>query len=124
MELYNSSNDYLYNLEATSSSSARKIWRESIKEKWNHECCYCGSTENLTLDHIIPQSKGGSDTTKNLVCCCHKCNHSKGHTPWEKWYYAQSFFTEDRMSAILDWMKPDKPKNLYVYSRTRNNGHL
>lgn len=124
MELYNSSNDYLFNLHATSSSSAKKIWRESIKEKWNHECCYCGSKENLTLDHVLPQSKGGSDTTKNLVCSCHKCNHSKGHIPWKEWYQAQSFFTEERMNAIVDWMKPDTPKNLYIYSRTRNNGHI
>jgi hypothetical protein len=124
MELYNSSRDYLFNLEATSSSVAKKLWRQSIKEKWNHECCYCGSIENLTLDHVVPQSKGGSDTTKNVVCCCHHCNHSKGHTPWENWYESQDFFTEERRGAIIDWMRPDKPKDLYVYSRTRPNGAL
>mgnify|MGYP000244557783 CR=1 FL=1 len=36
MELYNSSSDYLFNLQATSSSDAKRMWRQSIKDKWNH----------------------------------------------------------------------------------------
>jgi len=46
-------------------------------------CCYCGSgvTEDakLTLDHIKPYSKGGSNEAQNLVTCCHKCNSSRGN---------------------------------------------
>lgn len=121
MELFASPRQYLYNLQTTSSSEAKRMWRRSIKEKWNCECAYCGSTENLTLDHVVPRSKGGADETKNVVCCCQTCNHDKGHTPWQQWYNSQYFFDPDRYQKILDWMEPEKPKNLYAYGSRRNN---
>jgi hypothetical protein len=48
-------------------------------------CVYCGSTENLTLDHIVPFLLGGSDDIENLACCCKSCNSSKGAKSLEKW---------------------------------------
>jgi len=33
----------------------------------------------LTLDHVIPRSRGGSSTWENLVACCHTCNRRKGN---------------------------------------------
>lgn len=96
------------------------MWRQNIKEEWGHKCAYCGEEENLTIDHIIPQSKGGLDTTKNVVCCCKSCNHDKGHTHWEDWYYRQNFFTVERRNAILSWMNKDKIKNLYRYKQRKN----
>lgn len=121
MELFASPRQYLYNLQTTSSSEAKRMWRRSIKEKWNHQCAYCGSSENLTLDHVIPQSKGGPDETKNVVCCCQTCNHDKGHTSWETWYNSQYFFDPEKYQKILEWMEPEKPKNLYAYGSRRNN---
>ena len=96
MHLYDSSKDYLFHLQTTSSADAKRMWRQSIKDKWNHKCAYCGNTENLTIDHIIPQCKGGSDFLTNVVCCCRFCNNSKSHTNWEEWYYNQDFFTKER----------------------------
>lgn len=117
---FESPKEYLFNLYATNTSQAKRIWRQDIKNHWNHECAYCGSKENLTIDHIIPQSKGGQDTTHNVVCCCESCNHDKGHTPWEMWFSKQIFFTEDRRNSILKWMKNKKPQQqLYVYPRKR-----
>lgn len=43
-----------------------------------HKCWYCQSSENLTLDHIHPQSRGGKSTWKNLITCCFSCNNEKG----------------------------------------------
>jgi predicted restriction endonuclease len=103
MRLYQTSQDLLFNLEATTSSEARKKWRESIKEEWNYECAYCGSSENLTLDHITPRIKGGSDRITNIVCACNECNHSKGHQFWSDWFLKQDFFTTDRLSEIINW---------------------
>ena len=120
MELYNSSEDYLYHLHATSSSDAKRMWRQSIKEKWNHKCAYCESPENLTIDHVIPQCKGGSDFITNVVCCCKSCNNSKSHTDWETWYYNQDFFTEKRYDAIVEWMTPKTNSNLYKYRPRKN----
>ena len=52
--------------------------RSSIYKRDDHECQYCGSTHNLTIDHVIPRSKGGKDEWTNLVACCTKCNLKKG----------------------------------------------
>jgi hypothetical protein len=116
-----SSREYLFQLQATSSGEARRLWRKHIKESWENKCAYCGSEENLTIDHIIPQSKGGLDTTKNVVCCCHSCNQDKGHTPWEDWYSSQEFFSIENYEKVKNWMKPEAPANLYVYRPRRNN---
>ena len=97
------------------------MWRQKIKEEWNHKCAYCGSEENLTIDHIVPQSKGGMDNTKNVVCCCHSCNQSKGHEHWKLWYVQQDFYNEESFARIEEWMKPDPPTNLYRYPSRKNN---
>ena len=85
------------------------------------KCAYCGSEHKLTIDHIQPRSKGGTDFTKNCLCACHKCNQDKGHTPWEDWYLSQEFFSIQSYEKIKDWMKPDKPANLFAYRPRRNN---
>lgn len=113
--------DYLFNLETTSKAEAKRLWRKNIKEKWENKCAYCDSDDNITLDHIIPQCKGGLDIKTNVVACCHTCNQSKGHTPWEEWYSSQDFFTHERYEKIKEWMKPDPPVNLFSYRPRRNN---
>lgn len=58
--------------------------RKNIMKRDSHHCQYCGSTEDLTIDHIIPKSRGGKDTWDNLVTACNKCNSLKGNrTPRE-----------------------------------------
>ena len=121
MEILSTPHHYLFNLETLSSSEAKKLWRRKIKERWDYECAYCGSSKNLTIDHIVPRSKGGTDFTKNVVCCCHDCNQSKSHTPWEDWYFSQEFFSMKRHNKINEWMEPDPPQNLFAYRPRRNN---
>lgn len=115
------SQEYLFNLYATSSGDAKRLWRQHIKDSWNHQCAYCESEENLTIDHIIPQCKGGMDFTKNVVCCCHSCNQSKGHENWKLWYIQQDFYSEEKLNKIEEWMKPDSPMNLFAYRPRKNN---
>lgn len=49
-------------------------------------CCYCGAAvadgAQLTLDHLKPYSKGGSNDAQNLVTCCHRCNAARGNRSW------------------------------------------
>lgn len=113
--LYSTSEELLYNLEATSSSEAKRKWRQSIKEKWNYKCAYCESEENLTLDHITPRSKGGTDRITNIVCACGNCNHSKGHQNWSEWYMNQDFFSAKRLSTIIEWQNQIAENELVVY---------
>jgi len=42
------------------------------------ECQYCGSRRQLTIDHVVPRSKGGKTNWTNLVAACHRCNVHKG----------------------------------------------
>lgn len=41
-------------------------------------CLYCGSTENLTQDHVIPKSRGGKNGLHNKQLLCRNCNREKG----------------------------------------------
>lgn len=52
--------------------------RAKVYERDGHACLQCGATEDLTLDHIHPWSKGGPDTYENLRVLCRSCNSSKG----------------------------------------------
>lgn len=65
----------------------RALSRKNILMRDRNTCQYCGtvlpSTE-LTLDHVVPRSRGGVSTWENLVACCYDCNHRKGsHLPAE-----------------------------------------
>ncbi len=103
MFVFSSPDDFLYYLVTTSPSEAKKQFKQSIKDQWGNACCYCGSTEKLSLDHVIPKVKGGLDTKNNLVCACTTCNKDKAHSPMEEWYRNQEFFSETRLSKINNW---------------------
>ena len=55
------------------------LTRRNILERDRNTCQYCGVKEQLTLDHIIPRSRGGGDTWENLVGACVRCNVKKGN---------------------------------------------
>lgn len=60
------------------------ISRKNILRRDRFRCQYCGSREKLTVDHVIPKSRGGRDTWENLVAACTPCNNRKGNrTPEE-----------------------------------------
>ena len=121
MPLYSTSDELLYNLEAVTGSEAKRKWRQSIKEKWNYECAYCGSEDNLTLDHITPRSKGGSERVTNVLCACHSCNQSKGHQMWSDWFLSQDFFDKEKLSKIIEWQKQIGDNEYCVFRPRRNN---
>jgi len=52
--------------------------RAMIYKRDNNKCQYCGATRSLTIDHVIPRSKGGEDSWDNLVVACASCNVKKG----------------------------------------------
>ena len=58
--------------------ASHKPSKNAIYRRDGHKCQYCGSTKHLTIDHIIPKSKGGMDTWLNLVVACSVCNTKKG----------------------------------------------
>src|SRR5215469_6655135 len=54
--------------------------RVNILLRDDETCQYCGKhTRELTLDHVVPRSRGGQSTWENLVACCRPCNGRKGN---------------------------------------------
>lgn len=52
--------------------------RARVKRRDRHRCLACGSTRNLTMDHILPQCMGGNNEPENLQTLCAMCNNIKG----------------------------------------------
>jgi 5-methylcytosine-specific restriction endonuclease McrA len=61
------------------------LTRRNLLERDRHTCQYCNyKGEELTLDHVLPRSRGGDDSWENLVTACVRCNVKKGNrTPKE-----------------------------------------
>lgn len=61
------------------------LTRKNILKRDGHKCSYCGRGDvTLSIDHILPRSRGGEDTWENLTAACNKCNNIKGdRTPEE-----------------------------------------
>jgi 5-methylcytosine-specific restriction endonuclease McrA len=66
---------------------SRALSRKNILLRDRNMCQFCGATfpaSELTLDHVMPRSRGGRSSWENLVACCYACNNSKGdRTPEE-----------------------------------------
>jgi len=66
-------------------------------------CCYCGEgVENgaqLTLDHLTPASRGGSNAASNLVTACKRCNSARGARSWRRFAAAVAEYLNHDVSA-------------------------
>jgi 5-methylcytosine-specific restriction endonuclease McrA len=66
---------------------SRALSRKNILLRDRNTCQFCGTvfpSSELTLDHVVPRSRGGRSSWENLVACCYRCNNSKGdRTPEE-----------------------------------------
>ncbi|BDI15303.1 hypothetical protein ANSO36C_11050 [Nostoc cf. commune SO-36] len=66
-------------------TSNERMWkvppvnRREVLRRDHHTCQYCGSGKHLTLDHVMPRSRGGSHTWDNVVAACERCNSRKGN---------------------------------------------
>ena len=57
----------------------RKISRRALFARDGWRCVYCGDGHGrLTLDHVVPRSRGGESIWENVVTACAPCNHRKG----------------------------------------------
>ena len=87
----------------------RKLSRREVFSRDDHACQYCGLRgANMTLDHVVPRSRGGQHTWDNVVTACKSCNHRKaGRTP-----------RESGMSLRMTPMEP-RPNPYSGFSRDR-----
>lgn len=88
-----------------------RLNRRNLFARDGHRCQYCGRNlppSQLSLDHVIPRSRGGQTTWENVVASCFKCNTKKGgRTPQEA-----------RMKLIC---KPTRPKHNPVLAQKLDN---
>ncbi len=79
--------------------------KENIFYRDNYTCVYCGyqfPKNQLTLDHVIPFSKGGQKTWANIVTACHTCNNKKGDRSPEQFGY--KLMKKPKMPSIKNYI--------------------
>src|SRR4051794_5678762 len=59
---------------------------ERLKMVLPQACCYCGSNDRLSIDHLISKKRGGADVGGNTVWACRPCNSSKNAADVLDWY--------------------------------------
>lgn len=88
----------------------RQEKRLAIYARDGFACCWCGEcVENgasLSLDHVKPHSKGGSNDHTNLVTCCSRCNSSRGDRSVVKFAEATAYLNHGaKASEIISHVK-------------------
>ncbi len=87
--------------------------RRNIFARDGNKCQYCGKnfpTSELSLDHVVPKSRGGQTCWENIVCCCVNCNVKKGgRTPHEAHLRLIKVPAKPKKSPLLA-MKLGNPK--------------
>jgi 5-methylcytosine-specific restriction endonuclease McrA len=58
-------------------AATKRISRRAVFARDQYRCQYCGSQKHLTVDHVVPRSKGGTDSWDNVVTSCAPCNLRK-----------------------------------------------
>ncbi len=93
--------------------SKSKLSRKAVFFRDKFTCQYCNNkTTQLTLDHVIPRSKGGAHTGENVTSACIKCNHKKASkTP-----------REASMKLISKPMAPrPNPYNIFIHRKIEDD---
>ena len=85
-----------------SALAAHKPSRSAIYKRDGYKCAYCSSTRNLTVDHILPKSRGGENSWTNLAAACESCNVKKGNR------------TPEECGMVLK-IKPQAPSNKLIF---------
>lgn len=77
----------------------------SILDTFNNSCAYCGATQDLEQEHIIPVSKGGRTCVGNIIPACRHCNSSKGSKDLLEWYCSVSYYNAHKLEHIINYME-------------------
>lgn len=97
-----------------------------ILRAFNHRCAYCGKAGEMTIDHVLPISRGGRHCVGNLVPACRSCNFSKGSmtiVEWRNYSYKKVEagpirpWTVDDKMGIRPVRKKYKPKQTPIFSQ-------
>ena len=67
--------------------------------------CFCDKQSRLTIEHLVPICKGGTNETTNLFGSCGRCNASKNKSDWKEWFRKQRFYTPEREICIENYSR-------------------
>ena len=94
-------------------------------------CVYCGEGlehgATLSLDHVKPHSKGGTNHETNLVTCCKRCNDSRGNRPLTTFAKGVAAYRNHGLTAdviLRDVKKPDPPPACAVHRASQRTYRL
>ena len=96
------------------------LYRQQIEklQKSNHACAYCGkilvTPKEVTIDHIFPRIKGGTNEMENIVFACKNCNSSKGDKDMFGWYI-EHFGKFPTIFLTANYLK-----KVYLYAQTND----
>jgi len=125
-------NRKLKSVEYQQSDFEGKNLREKVLWRDNYKCQQCDVTSNLQIHHIIPKSKGGTNTLNNLITLCAKCHKELHEGKWKlnkkpkqfkypavaqqgKWYLYNELvkrFGKENVKATFGWITSMKRKEL------------
>ena len=97
----------------------RKISRRALFARDGWRCVYCGTSGGrLTLDHVVPRSKGGESIWENVVTACAPCNLRKGdRTPEQVGMELRSVSAAARAGAVHQARRATDPAGLDAVPR-------
>jgi 5-methylcytosine-specific restriction endonuclease McrA len=78
------------------------LTRQNLYKRDGYSCTYCGGKKNLTIDHVVPRSRGGNNSWANLTTCCYECNSKKGDK------------TPEEANMVLQ-AKPFAPSHIHMF---------
>jgi len=113
MRMSNGPEELLHSLSELRPGDAKRRFRKSIFEDYQLRgplghcaCAYCGQwEEKLTIDHIVPKSKGGAHFSRNnLAPSCFSCNSSKSNLDVWAWWRTQDYWSEQRAAVLNRWI--------------------
>lgn len=89
-------------------------------------CAWCGASveqgAQLTLDHLLPVSKGGTNNEANLVTACQRCNSSRGNRSVEQFASAVAQYVDHGVSAVdIAVYVRNRPANLRKFREEAKN---
>jgi len=94
----------------------RKITRRAVFARDEWTCQYCGIRSNLTVDHVIPRSKGGPSSWDNIVASCAPCNRRKGdRTPAQANMHPHRTPRQPRAEIFIHVSSPTIPSAWRAY---------
>ena len=96
-----------------------EIW-EYLLTKWNYSCAYCNAKNTpLEKEHVVPKSKGGSNSVTNLVVSCRPCNEKKGNKTLEEFLKNKPSVLKKIKSQIKAPLKDAASMNATRYAIAR-----